>query len=139
MLIVVPTSALALWSWGTAMSDLPRPEPIPVLLFVSLALVAIIAVFRLLLALMIGGYERVAAAHRAWWLAMYGGGVLVLSGLLTAMIVWVVLEPSAKARSLAAAIAVIAALGAPMLLPLAHLVIERFRYERSNKTMEPTR
>ena len=121
------------------MSDLPRPEPIPVLLFVSLALVAIIGVLRLLLALMLGGYERVAAAHRVWWLTMYGGGLLVLSGLLTAMIVWGVVEPSAKARSLAAAIAAISALGAPMLLPFAHLVLERFRYERSNKTMEPTR
>ena len=106
--------ALALWSWGAPIVTLPRPNPSGFSSFHSHWSRSL--QFRLLLSLMIDGYERVAAAHRAWWLAVYRGGVLDFSGLLTAMIRMGSSRTDAKARSLAAAIAVIATLGSPMLL-----------------------
>jgi hypothetical protein len=130
LLIVLPTSALALWIWIAAIGDFPRPAPIPFILPVSLALVAIAGVWRLLTSLVLGGYKRVALAHRAWWLAMYAGGLFVFSGLLTSLVVRGLLEPANRSQPFLSAAVFVAYLGLPMFVPLTHLLIERFRYER---------
>jgi len=139
LLIVVPTTLLALLGGtGGGLSTSPNAEGLVFVLSMFVALIATASVWRLLTPLMLGGYARVQSVARMWWRVMYAGGAFVATGLLAILVATSFTDPYYVAQSPLGKFTIVALLGAPMLLPLMHLTVERVRNARSNSAMQAT-
>ena len=136
MLIVLPTTVLALGGVLMVASSTFTTEMAALASALAVALVAIAGVWRLLVPLLLGHDRAAPAAARAWWLAVWVGGAFVLIGLVVALLASRLLEPTDRSRGVVGSATIVAFFGVPMLIPLAHLVLEALRGKRSNNSLE---
>lgn len=136
-LIVLPTTALALWGVFIVINSTLTPEKAAFAAALAVALVAIAGVWRLLVPILLGADRAVIAALRVWWFAVWVGGAYVVFGVLAGLIVSRLTELADGSRAIVGSATMVAFFGLPMLLPLVHLALAVPRRQRSGKHFEP--
>jgi len=128
LLVAAPLSLAYLWLGSGLLIPPALTSPwwptVSIALIAALALVALIAAWTLVLSYLSGGAAALRARGAGWWTIASLGAVIVLAAFFSALM------PASREYSPAWAFRQnleLFGLGAPLVLPLAHLVAERRR------------
>jgi len=120
--------AVAPWVNGAGWSA----SSIGVIIVLPLALAAVVAHWRVLGCYVIYGPQSLARVHRTWWFLLIVGAVLTIAPELESILFGGSSFNQKLIEHGLAGVVIVGAFGNSLLIPLAHVTIERWFYLRSN-------